>query len=241
MIFYNHLKSICEEKGLKITPTVLNCGGTKGMIGGWQKGGCPNSDIIVKLAEYLNVSTDYLITGKDFSLSKEQQSLLDDFEKLSSDNQSFASKFIKTVLEMQVSKNKSSTITQNIKVSPQTIKIRHSIYKVSAGLGYDLDDGDQWNTIDIPHTLESEKADFALTISGKSMEPIFHNGDIVLVKKQPAVDLGQVGIFIIENSGYIKKYGGDKLISLNEEFDDIMFSDYNSDDIRCIGLVIGRV
>ncbi len=240
MIFYNHLKSICEEKGLKITPTVLNCGGTKGMIGGWQKGGCPNSDIIVKLAEYLNVSTDYLITGKDFSLTKEQQSLLDDFEKLSSDNQSFASKFIKTVLEMQLEKDKSSTITPNV-VSTQTINIRHSIYKVSAGFGYDLDAGDQWDTIEVPYTSESEKADFALTISGKSMEPIFYDRDIVLVKKQPAVDLGQVGIFIIESSGYIKKYGGDRLISLNEEFDDIMFSDYDPDDIRCVGLVIGRV
>lgn len=61
------------------------------------------------------------------------------------------------------------------------------------------------------------------------------------VKKQPSVEQGQVGIFIIENSGYIKKYGGDRLISLNEEFDDIMFSDYDPDDIRCVGLVIGRV
>ncbi len=119
--------------------------------------------------------------------------------------------------------------------------MQHSIYKVSAGIGYKLDDGDQWDTIDVPNTSEANKADFALTISGNSMEPIFYNGDIVLVKKQPSVEQGQVGIFIIENSGYIKKYGGDRLISLNEEFDDIMFSDYDPDDIRCVGLVIGRV
>ena len=51
MIFYNHLKSICEEKGLKITPTVLNCGGTKGMIG---------KDII-KILENLNSNDEVRI------------------------------------------------------------------------------------------------------------------------------------------------------------------------------------
>ncbi len=47
------------------------------------------------------------------------------------------------------------------------------------------------------------------------MEPVYYDGDIVLIKSQPAVENGEIGIFIIENSGYIKKYGGDRLISLN--------------------------
>ncbi len=122
-----------------------------------------------------------------------------------------------------------------------TIKIRHSYYKVSAGTGYNLNDGDQWDTIEVPDTPEANKADFALTISGDSMEPVYYDGDIVLVKSQPAIDNGEIGIFIIEDNGYIKKYGGDKLISLNAKYDDIMFSDYDPDDIRCMGLVIGRI
>lgn len=131
--------------------------------------------------------------------------------------------------------------TQVIEVEPPMIEIRHSIYKVSAGTGYDLDDGDQWDTIEIPDTPEANKADFALTISGDSMEPVYYNGDIVLVRSQSAVDNGEIGIFIVEDNGYIKKYGGDRLISLNAAYDDIMFSDYNPEDIRCMGLVIGRV
>ncbi len=239
MLFYDHLKNICDLKGFKITPTVMHCGGTKGMISGWKKGTSPNSDMIIKLSEYLNVTIDYLLTGKTNELTSEQYELLNNFNALSSENKIFASNFIKTVLEMQTS----NTININSSNDTQSnmISMQHSIYKVSAGIGYNLDDGDQWDTIDVPNTSEANKADFALTISGNSMEPIFHNGDIVLVKKQPSVEQGQVGIFIIENSGYIKKYGGDRLISLNEEFDDIMFSDYDPDDIRCVGLVIGRV
>ncbi|UKI15864.1 MAG: S24 family peptidase [Ruminococcus sp.] len=102
-------------------------------------------------------------------------------------------------------------------------------------------DTDEWDTIDVPDSPEARKADFCLTIHGNSMEPVYYNGDIVLVKEQQSVEKGQIGIFIIEGCGYIKKFGGDRLISLNEEYDDIMFSEYNPDDIRCSGLVIGRV
>lgn len=60
-------------------------------------------------------------------------------------------------------------------------------------------------------------------------------------KEQPAIDVGQVGIFIIEGEGYIKKYGGDRLVSLNAEYDDIIFSEHDEESIRCVGKVIGRV
>ena len=123
---------------------------------------------------------------------------------------------------------------------PTMIVIKHSVYSVSAGIG-DMLDTDEWDTIDVPDSPEARKADFCLTIHGNSMEPVYYNGDIVLVKEQQSVEKGQIGIFIIEGCGYIKKFGGDRLISLNEEYDDIMFSEYNPDDIRCSGLVIGRV
>ncbi len=73
------------------------------------------------------------------------------------------------------------------------------------------------------------------------MEPIYFDVDIVLVKEQPSVDLGQIGIFSIDDNGYIKKFGGDRLISLNAEYDDIEFSNYDEERIQCFGKVIGRV
>ena len=117
--------------------------------------------------------------------------------------------------------------------------IRHSLYKVSAGGGFTLDAGDSWETISIPDTPEARRADFALTITGDSMEPIYYGGDIVLVEECDALDEGEVGIYIVNGDGYIKKYGGDRLISLNEKYKDIKFSQY--DTIKCVGRVIGRV
>lgn len=85
-MFYDNLKFICEQKGLKITPIVLECGGTKGVIGGWKKGAAPNSDIVMKLAVRLNVPTDLLLFGREIhspseNLSKNEQEMLDVFSK----------------------------------------------------------------------------------------------------------------------------------------------------------------
>ena len=106
---------------------------------------------------------------------------------------------------------------------------------VSAGLGDELEDYEQWEKVSVPLTPESRKADFILRVDGDSMEPKFSNGDYLLVRKQPAVDIGQIGIFDVDGKGYVKKYGGDKLISLNPKYKDIS----TTDDSRCFGLVLG--
>ena len=118
-----------------------------------------------------------------------------------------------------------------------TIKIKHSVYKASAGFGFDLEDRDEWDEIDIPDTPEAREADFAVTIYGNSMEPIYSDGDIVLVKAYDAINIGETGIFVVNGQGYIKQYGGDRLISVNSEYDDIVFTE--GDFIKCAGKVMG--
>jgi len=91
-MFYDNLKAICEEQGLKITPVVLECGGTKGMLGGWKNGASPNSDIIMRLSDRLNVSTDALLFGKDYPVrpaitDEDEKALLESFRCLSDKEQ----------------------------------------------------------------------------------------------------------------------------------------------------------
>ncbi|MEI3029592.1 MAG: helix-turn-helix transcriptional regulator [Ruminococcus sp.] len=62
-MFYDNLKAICDEKGLKVTPIVAECGGAKGSISNWKKGAMPNSEIVMKLSVRLNVSSDRLLFG----------------------------------------------------------------------------------------------------------------------------------------------------------------------------------
>lgn len=118
--------------------------------------------------------------------------------------------------------------------------IRHSFYKASAGTGVYLpDDDNDWDEIEVPDTPEARKADYALTIQGDSMEPVYFDGDIVLVEQCETIDRGQIGIFVVDGEGYIKKFGGDRLISLNDKYNDIEFGEYT--EYHCMGRVIGRI
>ena len=65
-MFYDHLKNICKEKGIKMTPLIIECGGSSGLISRWKKGSMPNGKMIIALAKKLDVSSDYLLgIGKE--------------------------------------------------------------------------------------------------------------------------------------------------------------------------------
>ncbi len=71
------------------------------------------------------------------------------------------------------------------------------------------------------------------------MEPTYHDGDKIFVCKQDAVDIGDIGIFIINGDAYIKELGNKCLISHNSAYKPIKFG--ASDSIYCCGKVLGVV
>lgn len=60
-MFYDILLSLCERHGTNITAFSREIGIAKGSPSNWRKGVSPNSDVVVKAAQYFNVSTDYLL------------------------------------------------------------------------------------------------------------------------------------------------------------------------------------
>ncbi len=234
---------ICElahEKGISISALEKTLGLGNGIIGKWRKQS-PSCDKLKLVADYLNATIDYLLTGKKecsstANLTPDEHELLQYFKKLSD-----KSKGIVLGRAEQLAELETPVVKEPEPEQEPTIQIKHSYYRVSAGTGFNLPEGDDWEMIDIPDTPEARRADFAITIKGNSMEPVYFDGDIVLVKQQPAVELGEIGIFNIENNGYIKKFGGDRLISLNDAYDDIILSEYDEDRNHCLGKVIGRV
>ncbi len=109
---------------------------------------------------------------------------------------------------------------------------------VSAGTGVFLDDTVA-EEITIPDNARTEGADFAVRISGRSMEPKFRDGDVLLVQDCDSVENGELGIFVLDGAGYFKKYCGDRLVSLNPEFGDIPLRDFT--EVNCCGRVIGKL
>ena len=196
------------------------------------------SEYIIPICNYLNISLSVLLTGQEkdsknqITLSKEEIEFIKEYRYLSDKSKSEIRNTLNHLYDIEKRMETAKEFTT------PTIPVKHSIFKVSAGMGEWLAD-EEWDRITILDTPQARKATFALTIEGDSMMPDFEDGDIVLVKQQDAVDIGQICIYIVEGKGYIKKFGGDRLISLNDDYDDIIFKDYQ--DIHCKGLVIGKV
>lgn len=119
----------------------------------------------------------------------------------------------------------------------EIIHLPKSVLKASAGSGNWLDE-QQLESVSVLDTPQSRKANLVIEVDGDSMSPMYESGDNVLVNTKSDVAVGDIGIFIVDNSGYIKKLGTDRLISVNPEYDDIFPAEYS--DFRCVGKVLGK-
>ena len=251
-MFYDNLLDACARNGCKVTPIVLECGGAKGSIANWKKGSAPNSDIVVKLAVRLNVTTDFLLRGVQpsiISLSADREELLKHYDsvdeiakaRILERAETLAEQAEERALEQEKAKRREIQRSTPEDAAPcESIDILFIDLPVSAGLGDDLleQDGSR-ETISVPATPTTRRADFAVRVDGDSMEPMYEDGDIVLVEQDQDVPEGQVGIFAVNGRGYIKKAGRRRLISINDAYDDILISP--DDSVKCFGLVIGKL
>ncbi len=92
----------------------------------------------------------------------------------------------------------------------QTRKIRYvempvSTLGASAGTGNFLDD-ENFEMVSFPENTIPDGAEFGVRVSGDSMEPVYHDGQIVWVKQCNTIEIGEVGIFTLDGDGYIKSY-----------------------------------
>ena len=80
-----------------------------------------------------------------------------------------------------------------------------SYLAASAGTGDFLDEGN-YELVSFPACAVPSGADFGVHVNGDSMEPVYHDGQIVWVKQCSELRSGEVGIFIYDGDGYIKSY-----------------------------------
>ncbi len=106
---------------------------------------------------------------------------------------------------------------------------------VSAGRGNYLEEG-SYEMIEVDNTVPS-LADYAVRVSGNSMQPRFVDQQIIFIHEQPVLEEGEIGIFCLNNDTYLKKLGKGCLISLNPEYDPIPIQDH--DNFRVFGRVVG--
>ena len=121
-------------------------------------------------------------------------------------------------------------------VSPKGRVIPLFEFSACAGDGFFMDHS-------IPHTdIEDSTgcADYAVTISGNSMEPTIMDNSVVFVKKEEEPEHKEVGLFVVDGNvmckRYVKQGRGYKLVPDNSEHKTISGKDISS--IAYLGKVI---
>lgn len=85
------------------------------------------------------------------------------------------------------------------------IEMPVSLLPASAGYGDFLDD-ENMEAREFPASSVPDGADFAVPVDGDSMEPLYQDGQLAWIQLTPSLNVGDVGLFIVDGHGYIKTY-----------------------------------
>lgn len=237
-MFNDRLKKLRIAKGLNMKQVAAGLNMKYTTYVGYEKNERePNSEILMQLADFFNCSIDYLIgrteaQEKHEPLKREVISVKDkEHIKKYNSLDPYGKEVVDSVLEIEFKR------CNEPKEEEKIIHLPKSVLKASAGSGNWLDE-QQLESVSVLDTPQSRKANLVIEVDGDSMSPMYENGDNVLVNTKSDVAVGDIGIFIVDGNGYIKKLGTDRLISVNPEYDDIFPAEYS--DFRCVGKVLGK-
>ena len=97
---------------------------------------------------------------------------------------------------------------------------------VSAGTGQFLD-GENYEMVEVGAEVP-EGANFGVRVAGDSMEPRYHDGQVIWVRQQRSLMTGDIGIFLYDGCAYLKQLAATEhsmaLHSLNRAYADIIVS-----------------
>ncbi len=232
-------------------------GVTKGAVANYEnETSHPKEPVMYKMFDALNVDANYLfqdvvnipkkvndVTFSEYERIKKYR-LLDDFGKefidIALDRESKRVAALQKQAEriQELENELPSTIIDIQPHQKDSTRLIEYFHSASAGTGVFILGNETIDQLAIPDTPENRKVDYAIKVSGDSMEPDYHDGDIVLVSQKVELNHGDVGIFIINNDAYIKEYGETELISRNPEASNIIISEH--DNIVCMGKVVGK-
>ena len=203
------------------------------VIYNWEKGiGRPDCDKLARLCDLLGVSADELIGCKSMAQrpTATEWNTLQKYRALDEHG--------KEVVDYLIDSEYKRVVIATKKPKPRMYKIDWFTLPASSGKG-NIFDSELAEELLVPESAEAEQADFVISVGGDSMEPTYHDGDKVFVEKCDSVNIGEVGIFVVNGDVYIKELGSKCLISHNEKYKPIRIGE--NDSVYCYGRVIGNI
>lgn len=210
-----------QELGAKI-------GISKNAIGNYEKGfRSPKKDTMFDLANAFNISIDDLFPPIQKDSSSLTSSIQTIYDELNPPRQVKVLNYAKMQLNEQ---------ENEVSEAIQLYSYDYYDHPASAGTGQYLNDV-RVEQIELPVDID---ADFVIPIKGDSMEPDYHDGDLVFIQTSVDLNDGVIGVFNYDGDAYIKQLVIDEdqayLHSLNPAYKDMPITPET--DFRIIGEVV---
>ena len=206
----------------------------------------PGHIFLKQMANIFNVSVDYLLCMTDDRTPPEKNPIfsnveIEHIEKYRSLDDSGRS-HVDTVLKWESDRMKQieqvpAAIVELHNGSNEKGRLIDYYRSVSAGSGEVIFDDVYSERITLPDIPEYRRVAYAVKVDGRSMEPLYNDGDVLLIEPTCEVQIGEIGIFNVNGQAYVKKLGKDKLISLNKGYGDVPLTE----DSLCMGRVVGKL
>lgn len=257
MDFLQKLDFLMDKYGLNKLTLSQNSGIPYSTVVGWYKKGYEGLKLTTlrKLSDYFNTVLDYWVNEDEidpnywkadgFIVNGDEMGHIQKYRLLDP----YGKEAVDGVLDVESrrceeDRQKQSAILRKQREEMEAAEeiapliILHQPYaQVAAAEGagaFLLDDGSDEVLVEM--NKYTKQADVILRVVGRSMEPVIADGDRVLVRQQPSVRIGEIGVFVVDGQGYLKEYQADRLISLNPNIDDVIVGDLQS--AECYGKFI---
>ena len=196
---------------------LVNVGDTT--IANYEKGfRSPKKDTMFDLANAFNVSIDDLFPPIQKDSSSNTSTIQTIYDQLKPPRQAKVLTYAERQLNEQ--RNEQSQPTE-VSEAIQLYSYDYYDHPASAGTGQYLNDV-RVERIELPVDID---ADFVIPIKGDSMEPEYHDGDLIFIKTSVDLNNGVIGVFNYNGDAYIKQLVIDKeqayLHSLNPAYKDM--------------------
>ncbi len=251
----SRIKELRESKHITRNKFAEMIGVTIGAVSNYENDvSSPKEPVLFKIIEVLECEPNYIFQDMVKIKSQNNDVTLTEYKHIKkyrfiSEHSPDGAKMVDAVLEREYSiatqlkeqseyiQNAAESINNDFENIVDMRPINYYYRVASAGTGQIIFDMPPTKRIEIPNIPKYKKVDYAIGVNGDSMEPMYHDGDMLLVEMSEEIGVGEIGIFQINNESYVKKLGETELISLNQSFQNIPLNE----TARCMGRVVGKL
>ncbi len=231
----NQIKTFRKSAGFTQDELAKRLNTTKQTISRYEKGDRKaNQDMLFELCDIFGVSIDDFFPSQNETLQSPTTSPIQTiYDQLHQPRKAKVLTYAERQLEEQ---NEEETKGNEVSEVIQLYGYDYYDHPASAGTGQYLNDV-RVERIELPVDID---ADFVIPIKGDSMEPDYHDDDLVFIQTSVDLNNGVIGVFNYNGDAYIKQLVIDKeqayLHSLNPAYKDMPITPET--DFRIIGEVV---